>query len=178
MNVLISGGSKNGKSMKAQTLAKSMATDLGKPLYYIATMIPRDDEDHARIRRHIRERYGWGFKTLEQGIDLTALLNRDDVDISGVFLLDSVTALLDNEMFGGTGDVDSEAANRVLADTVKFAKSTGNTIFVSDYIYGEACTYGQFVEDYKRSLAAIDCALAKVCDRVYEVTVGQVEVWK
>lgn len=178
MNVFISGGAKNGKSMKAQTIARDMATELGKPLYYIATMIPRDDEDHARIRRHLKEREGWGFKTLEQGLNLTALLHRDDVDTSGVFLLDSVTALLDNEMFGGTGDVDNEAASRVLRDTVEFAKSTGNTVFVSDYIYGEACTYGQFVEDYKRSLAAIDCALAQVCDQVLEVTVGQVEVWK
>ena len=47
MNVLISGGCKNGKSFFAQQLAAELAA--GRPLYYIATMIPRDDEDRARM---------------------------------------------------------------------------------------------------------------------------------
>ena len=56
MNVFISGGAKNGKSMFAQRAAKEMAEEKGAPLYYVATMIPHDEEDEARIARHIRER--------------------------------------------------------------------------------------------------------------------------
>ena len=99
MNILVSGGSKNGKSLYAQKAAREMSEQLDVPLYYIATMIPRDGEDEARIKRHIEERRGWGFTTLEQGTEITGLLHRDDVEKSGVFLLDSVTALLSNEMF-------------------------------------------------------------------------------
>ena len=49
MNIFISGGCKNGKSLHAQELAKEMADVQHVPLYYIATMIPKDDEDHNRI---------------------------------------------------------------------------------------------------------------------------------
>ena len=54
MRYFLSGGSKSGKSMLGQRLARDMAA--GGPLYYIATMIPRDEEDQARIRRHLQER--------------------------------------------------------------------------------------------------------------------------
>lgn len=94
MNIFISGGCKNGKSYYAQHLAKRQAEG-DRPLYYLATMEPADEEDQARILRHRREREGWGFTTLERGCDIGSL----DADFSGGFLLDSVTALLSNEMF-------------------------------------------------------------------------------
>ena len=54
MNVFISGGCKNGKSYYAQEVARDMANEKNVPLYYLATMIPVDDEDRARIKRHVR----------------------------------------------------------------------------------------------------------------------------
>ena len=51
MTIFLSGGCKNGKSTLAQHAAKKLAGD--GPLYYIATMIPHDEEDRARIRRHL-----------------------------------------------------------------------------------------------------------------------------
>ena len=215
MNIFISGGCKNGKSYYAQKRAKEQAELLQKPLYYIATMIPHDEEDHARIRRHLAEREGWGFETLEQGMGLTALLKRDDVDLDGVFLLDSVTAIMENEMFRrveaantddeaevlgemdrestaeGTGEdsglkgkanieivYDPTAAERVKNDMVTFAKATGNTVFVSDGIYGDMGEYSQSTEDYRRALAAADLAIAKACDQVVEIAYGTEEIWK
>ena len=80
MNILISGGCKNGKSFFAQRKAKEMAESSGRPLYYIATMIPHDDEDHARIKRHISERAGWGFTTIEQGKNLADILDMPQID--------------------------------------------------------------------------------------------------
>ena len=54
MRVLISGGSKSGKSLLAQELTLRLAN--GGKRYYVATMIPADEEDRARIRRHLAER--------------------------------------------------------------------------------------------------------------------------
>ena len=71
MRVFISGGCKNGKSMLAQRIAVKQ----GAPLYYIATMIPYDDEDRARIRRHLKEREGWGFETIECGRNILSALD-------------------------------------------------------------------------------------------------------
>ena len=48
MNIFISGGCKNGKSYHAQELARDMASEQNVPLYYIATMIPTDEEDQER----------------------------------------------------------------------------------------------------------------------------------
>lgn len=178
MNILVSGGSKNGKSYYAQKAAKEMSEELGAPLYYIATMIPCDEEDEARIKRHIEERKGWGFTTLEQGTDIARLLDREDVEKSGVFLLDSVTALLSNEMFGADGSIDEEAGARVASGLEEFAAKTGNTVFVSDNIYSDAGDYGELTECYRRSLAAADRALASCCDAVVEIAFGTEERWK
>ena len=171
MNVFISGGAKNGKSMFAQRAAKEMAEEKGAPLYYVATMIPHDEEDEARIARHIRAREGWGFTTVEAGRDICGVL--DEADPDGVFLLDSVTALLANEMFSKDG-YDPGAGEKVAEELAEFARRTGNTVFVSDYIYSDAARYDEMTENYRRALAAADRRLARVCDRVAEVSCGTV----
>lgn len=170
MNVFISGGCKNGKSYYAQQCAKKLATELNCPLYYIATMIPHDEEDEKRIKKHIADRDGWGFITIEQGKDICTCLER--VDTKGVFLFDSVTALLANEMFDE--DINLEAVDKVMSDLLYFAKETGNTFFVSDYIYGNGGKYDEITETYRRGLAKIDISLAKACDEVVEIAFGTV----
>ena len=177
MNVFISGGCKNGKSYHAQREAKRQAETGGKPLYYIATMIPRDEEDHARIRRHISEREGWGFETVECGRCITDILQDDSIDNDGIFLLDSVTALLSNEMFDDEGRYDESAAERVKADLLGFAAATGNTVFVSDYIYSDAGQFSETVEAYRKGLAGADRALAAASDPVVEISAGKEDIW-
>ena len=51
-------------------------------------MTPRDSEDHQRVLRHIADREGWGFRTIERSTGLTAAL--PDIDKRGAVLLDSV----------------------------------------------------------------------------------------
>ena len=173
MNILVSGGAKNGKSMFAQKKAKQMAEENNLPLFYVATMIPHDDEDEERIARHRKEREGWGFQTLECGRGLTGIICPE-----GVFLIDSVTALLSNEMFREDGSVDMDAPERVAEDCVVFAKATKNAIFVSDYIYGDMARYDKLTEEYRHGLAMIDRRLAEICDRVVEVSAGVISEWK
>lgn len=170
MNIFVSGGCKNGKSMFAQMQARDMAREQGK-LYYVATMIPRDGEDRERIRRHIADREGWGFQTIEKGMDIVSALD-DSIDRNGVFLLDSVTALLSNEMFGADGSYNPEAGDKVGSELEEFAKLTGNTIFVSDYIYSDARIFDDYTENYRRALAGTDRRLAAVCDLTVEVAYG------
>lgn len=177
MNVFISGGCKNGKSLYAQRRAKEMAAEQGAKLYYIATMIPHDDEDEARIKRHLKEREGWGFETLEQGRDILKLLEKD-IDPKGVFLLDSVTALLANEMFRIDGTFDFYAGNRVAEEIRKLALATGNIVFVSDYIYSDSIFFDAYTENYREALAHVDKTLAEICDGVIEVTYGLIRDYK
>ncbi len=162
MKVFISGGCKNGKSLFAQRVARTIAGD--GPLYYVATMIPSDDEDRARIARHLRERDGWGFKTIECGKDILTAL--DGADKKGTFLVDSVTALVMNEM--GETDYGKKCAN----DLKEFAMNVENAVFVSDFIYSDAEQYDDFTETFRQALAECDRTLAELSDSVVEVSAG------
>lgn len=96
MRILLVGGSKSGKSHLAQELCRK----LGGKLYYWATMEPTDLEDLGRIERHVLDRDGWGFTTVECGRYLRDALPHIQPDSTVLF--DSVTAYLANEMFGET----------------------------------------------------------------------------
>lgn len=174
MTVFLSGGCKNGKS----TLAEQIAVHLSSPgrLYYLATMIPHDEEDRARIARHVESRAGLGFQTVECGLSLTAALQ--NADREGTYLLDSVTALLSNEMFRPDGTVDHDAPQRVARELTELAQGLKNIVFVSDYIYSDALRYGDLTEEYRRGLAYIDRRLAAVCDTVAEISFGGRMIYK
>ena len=97
MRILLLGGSKSGKSMLGQRLTRQLAD--GGPMIYWATLEPRDTEDRAIVCRHLAERDGWGFGTLERGRALPEGLEL--VPREGAVLFDSVTACLACQMFSG-----------------------------------------------------------------------------
>lgn len=170
MTIFLSGGSKSGKSALAQRLAARLAR--GGPLYYVAAMIPADDEDRARIARHIEDRADLGFQTIECGRDLPSCL--ETADAAGTFLLDSVTALLMNELFPDPAEssMDLSAPDRCCADLSVFIRSVKNAVIVSDFIYSDAARYDDTTEAFRRGLARIDRLLASRCDAVAEVSAG------
>lgn len=176
MTVFISGGAKNGKSTLAQDLAVAMSRN-GKR-YYLATMIPVDEEDRERIRRHVADRDGFDFETIECGQDLLSAL--DTADPTGTFLLDSATALLQNAMFPAEKgyEMDLDAAQRCADDLVRFTQMVPNAIIVSDYIYSDSQRYDPSTESYRKCLAHIDRRLAAVCDTVVEVSAHQYTIHK
>lgn len=171
MRVFISGGCKNGKSFYAQRLAKAQQTS---GLYYIATMVPTDAEDDERVRRHRNEREGWGFKTIEQPVRIEDILLKSDS--RGSFLLDSLTALLANEMFPPGGEADPLADKRIIQGLSRITADIENIVIVSDFIYSDALVYDVLTERYRKSLADIDRAAAKQCDIVIEVAYSGVTI--
>jgi adenosylcobinamide kinase/adenosylcobinamide-phosphate guanylyltransferase len=176
MKIFISGGCKNGKSYYAQYLAKLQQDKNNGRLYYIATMNSSDHEDDQRIRRHQKERDGWGFTTVEQWTNIESILNL--CDHKGSFLLDSLTALLANEMFTPDGAIHTNASEKIIAGLSKVMSSINNIVIVSDYIYSDGILYDPLTEEYKKSLAALDLFVAKQCDVVIEVCYGQIIIHK
>ena len=169
MRIFISGGCKNGKSTYAQKIAKSQQNDV---LYYVATMISADHEDDERIARHIKEREGWGFVTIEQPKNISDILKT--CDLSGSFLLDSLTALLSNEMFSASGEIFKNAREKIEAELCQILREVQNIVFVSDYIYSDAILYDPLTESYRKSLAYLDRVCASYCDVVLEAAFGQI----
>lgn len=176
MTVFISGGAKNGKSTLAQNLAVSLAG--GGTHYYVATMIPVDEEDEDRIRRHVADRDGLGFETLECGRNILSCLEK--ADKNGTFLVDSATALLQNAIFPPEKnyEMDLEAAQRCADDLVTFVQSVRHAVVVSDDIYSNAQMFDEGTQAYCRCLADLDRRLAKSCDTVVEACAGQFYVYK
>lgn len=174
MTYFISGGAKCGKS----SLAQDLAVSLGEKRYYVATMISSGEEDNERIRRHLADRAGLGFETVECYRNILECLKTADPD--GVFLVDNVTSLMQNALFPPENHYEMDlAAAKVCADQlVDFARMVRHVIFVSDYIYSDAERYSESTEMYRRSLAEADRRLAKVCDTVVEVSTGQYLVHK
>ena len=174
MIVFITGGAKNGKSSYAQDLAVKLAS--GGKHYYLATMIPCDEEDNDRIRHHIADRAGLGFETVEQGRDIARCLERADRE--GTFLLDSVTALLSNEMFRADGTMDVLAPARLETELLEFSRRMRCCVFVSDFIYADGGQYDAWTECYRRGRAALDRALAAACENVAELCCAQAYWYK
>lgn len=169
MKTFISGGCKNGKSEYAQELVQRMRKP-DAPLYYLATMIPTDSEDEARIARHRGDREGYGFETVEAGQDI--LVAAGKCDRRGAFLLDSVTALLVNEMFVQDGRIEPDAYKKVAGDLTVLLNQINDIVIISDFIYSDAYHYDKLTEEYRRGLAYIDRQMASICDIVLEACCG------
>lgn len=89
--ILISGESGSGKSRYAEEIA---AHTKGQR-FYIATMLSQTEENQVRIEKHIRQREGLGFQTLELPYRV------GDAPITGdaCVLLEDVSNLLANVIF-------------------------------------------------------------------------------
>ena len=85
-----------------------------------------------------------------------------------------------NELFPDpvTWEPDRGAGERCARELTEFARSVGNAVFVSDYIFGDEPEYDSTTELFRRSLAGIDRALAAACGTVVEVTAGNVVIHK
>lgn len=94
--ILISGENNSGKSGYAEKLAAFA----GEKRFYIATMLPKTEENTRRIEKHIRQRAELNFKTLE----LPYCGAEGAVPPDSVVLLEDVSNLLSNEIFEKGGD--------------------------------------------------------------------------
>ena len=171
MRVFLSGGAKCGKSSLAQDLTVALAK--GGKCYYVATLISTGQEDEARIRRHLADREGMGFETVECFRNILDCLQTADKE--GAFLVDSVTSLIQNALFPveKNYEMDLDGARRCADELLEFAGTVRHAVFVSDYIYSDAEIYSESTEMYRKCLADIDRRLAKACDTVIEVSAGQ-----
>lgn len=102
---LILGPNNSGKSLYAENLA---IQNIGSPLIYLATMIPQTEENKQRIKKHIQQRDGKGFLTIEEPWNIHTL----DIPHDSVVLLEDASNLLANGIFVHHSDT-IECLNRI-----------------------------------------------------------------
>lgn len=97
----------------------------------VATLIPSGEEDQERIHRHLADRDGMGFETIECSKHVMSV-----ADATGTFLVDSITSLVQNSLFPveKNYEMNLEDAARCGEELITFAKTVRHAVFVSDYI--------------------------------------------
>lgn len=172
MNYLIIGGSKSGKSEIGEKMALTLNKD---KVIYIATMKPYDKEDEERIKKHIENRSGLNFITLEVQRNLHEIIN--SIKYNDTILIDSITSLLTNEMFVGSKIIKNSSA-KILNGLKRIMEKAENIIIVSDYIFNDSIQYDEVTEAFKKELATINKELAKHCGNVIECSFRNVKYVK
>lgn len=203
----ITGGAGSGKSEYAEQLAERLHTELGGPLYYVATMnpAPRDSDAAARIAKHQKRRAGRGYTTLECPTDIAQLRARLTKDLNlpdttagallmpatgkasqaesirhssnaaevrhaasrAVFLLEDLTNLYANEVYGTSGH-----PHEILAPLLELRQQAGALIIVANELYSDGICYAPETDRFLRDLAGLAAALSAAADQVTEVVYG------
>jgi adenosylcobinamide kinase/adenosylcobinamide-phosphate guanylyltransferase len=128
--ILITGGSRSGKSAFAQRAAET----LPGPRAYVATCPVIDPEMEERIRKHREARRGKGWKTIEENVDLAGVIRR--AEGCRVLLVDCLTLWINNLLheaeLGGKRFTEETAAElcRELIDACR--TFPGTVIFVTN----------------------------------------------
>jgi len=130
--VLVTGGSRSGKSSYALKLAES----LRGPRVFVATCPPLDDEMRERIGRHQQERADRGWDTVEETMALADAIR--GAQGYGVILVDCLTLWIGNQLYdaenygeGLTEDTITERCRDVLAACDDHA---GTVVFVTNEV--------------------------------------------
>lgn len=174
MICLVVGGAKSGKSMYAQNLSKKLKNSSGS-MYYVATMNPYDEEDSKRIDNHIKEREGYNFKTIEVQRNIVSIVNK--INKEDTLLIDSLTSLVTNEMFG-LNEFNEKVENDIVYALKDISKSASNVIMVSDYISSDSIIYDKYTEVFRKELGLVNIKVAKFCDVVIECVFNNIIIHK
>ena len=123
MMILITGGSRSGKS----SLGERLLSDWNGRKLYLATMMPRGEESARAIERHRVMRAGKGFETVERYTDVGALSLPDGCGV----LLECMGNLLANEMFEA-GEPDP--CGKIIADVRRLSERAGRLIVITNQV--------------------------------------------
>jgi adenosylcobinamide kinase/adenosylcobinamide-phosphate guanylyltransferase len=100
MITLVLGPNGSGKSAFSEGVITRISVGAR---YYVATMIPYGEDGAARVEKHRKQREAMGFITFEQPVSVSALSLPADASV----LLEDVSNLLGNTIFGAVGDEDA-----------------------------------------------------------------------
>lgn len=162
MTILVSGGSKCGKS----GYAESLFDDFGGKKIYLATMRPFGDEAREAIERHREARSGKGFSTLERFADLESA----EIPGGSGVLLEDMGNLLANEMF--SADMPCDYTEKILYGIEKISRAAEIFVIVTNNVCADGIDYPESTALYIEYLSEINRRIAERADCVAECVYG------
>ena len=122
--IMVTGGSRSGKSVIAEQKAKEYGK---RSVLYLATAIPIDDDMKERIRMH-QERRDPEWGTYEGYRDLGEVVKNTE---KNTILLDCVTVMITNILFEEEErDFDKISASEELTNLVKAIRDEDKTLII------------------------------------------------
>ena len=148
---------------------------MSRKLLYLATM-QHGPSAEARIRRHVKQREGLGFETLEDPF-LEKIPAEEGQEYFSVILLEDIPNLLANRMFSrrSPGEEKEHAHNLpqdIAEAVIRLRQVSEELIIVSGDIFRDGTDYTEETERYINYLGELNCRLAEEADRVVEVVCG------
>lgn len=157
---LVLGGARAGKSAFAEGLAKAWDRRV-----YVATAVVTDGEMAERIAQH-RARRGPDWRTVEEPLELSAVLQRESAPTTGV-LVDCLTVWLGNLMHH---ERDVDAAGEALLDAL--AAAPGPVVLVANEVGLGIVPDNAMARAFRDHAGRLNQAVARVASRVFFVTAG------
>lgn len=158
MLILVTGPNSSGKS----AFAEALAVQLRETRYYLATMLPHGAEGASRVQKHITQRAGLGFITLE----LPYAVGDADVPAPAAALVEDVSNLLANARFD-----QGASAEEVLADMTRLCRRVDCVIAVTISAFDDG-DYDAETQRYIRELQWLNQQLDARADAVIEMCDG------
>lgn len=130
--ILVTGGSRSGKSQYASQLAESLSGSRA----FVATCPVIDQEMRARVDRHIQERAQANWYTIEELTELTEALRR--AQAFSIVVLDCLTLWVNNLMYyseKSASQISEEDITRKCLELLKVSNEhKGTIIFVTNEV--------------------------------------------
>lgn len=161
MLVLITGGSKNGKSH----IAEKIIENYDVPRFYIATMQPFGEEAHAAIERHRKMRKSKKFETIEKYMDIDEIVLPEECAV----LLECACNLCANEMFSAN---EKNPVDKIVSGVERLMKQAEIFVIVTNQVGEDGIEYPDSTMKYIENMGKINLELSRIADVVIEAVYG------
>jgi adenosylcobinamide kinase / adenosylcobinamide-phosphate guanylyltransferase len=164
--VLVTGGSRSGKS----GFALSLAGERGEPRVFLATAQAFDEEMESRIAAHRKARPAdWGL--VEEPLAVPGALRRALGDGAHVVLLDCVTIWMSNMLLADERFGEREAA-RAAGELVGAARGGATTIIVTNEVGSGVVPDNALARRFRDCAGRANQLIAQAADEVYYLVSG------
>ena len=166
MITYIYGGVSSGKSEYAEEL---ISGEFNKKIY-LATMENAGEHAGKRVEKHLLQREGKGFFTVEEPREIKDL----NVDEDDNILLEDLTNLLSNNLFNEAGLKNNfkEITEEIFSDIITLKSRCNSVFIVGNDIFSTERNQSRELDIFIDCLYSLHKQIIEAADRVIEVVYG------